>query len=237
MNRFIAQAGICSRRKADELIQAGRVVLNGNVVREMGVRVSESDVVEVSGQRIEPKGYEYILLNKPSDTITTNSDDRGRKIVLDLIEDEQIARRGVFPVGRLDRNTVGVLLITNDGELAHRLMHPSYNIEKLYIVRTKESVQPHELDQMRTGVQIEGDTYRVDKVEYISLPKQTELGISLHEGKNRHIRRILETLGHKTVYLERVRYAGLTASGVRRGKWRRLNPAEIRRLRRLVKLK
>lgn len=237
LNRYIAQAGVCSRRKADDLIREGRVRVNGEVMTELGAKVSDSDVVEVGGNRITPLQYEYVLLNKPSDVITTNNDERGRKIVIDLIDDEKIKNVGVFPVGRLDRNTVGVLLVTNDGELAHRLMHPSYNIEKLYIARTKDSVPPHELDKMMKGVTIEGEMYSVDKVEYVDPARHNELGIRLHEGKNRHIRRILEAMGHKTVYLERVRYAGLTAKGIRRGRWRRLEPVEIKRLRRLVKLK
>ena len=237
LNRYIAQAGVCSRRRADEMIQEGKVRINGEVVTQMGVRVGKDDVVEVGGKRITPLKHEYLILNKPSNTITTNKDERGRKIILDLIEDERIKNSGVFPVGRLDRNTVGVLLVTNDGELAHRLMHPRFNIEKLYLVRTQQPVQPHELELMMKGVLIEGETYKADMVKYIDTRQKTELGIRLHEGKNRHIRRMLESLGHKTVYLERVRYAGLSAEGIRRGKWRRLTPVEIKRLRRLVKLK
>ena len=237
LNRYIAQAGVSSRRKADVLIQEGRVKVNGEVVTELGTKVSGTDVVEVNGSRITPLKYEYLLLNKPSDVITTNSDERGRKIVLDLIEDEAIKNIGVFPVGRLDRNTVGALLITNDGELAHRLMHPSYNVEKLYIARTKESVSSQELAKMEEGIEIEGELYAVDKVEYIKTSGRNEIGVRLHEGKNRHIRRMLEALGKKVVFLERVRYAGLTTKGIRRGKWRRLEHNEIKRLRRLVKLK
>ena len=236
LNRYIALAGVCSRRKADTLIEEGLVKINGSVVKELGTKVSSGDVVEVNGSRITPLNYEYLLLNKPSDVITTNNDDRGRKIVLDLIEDETIKQVGVFPVGRLDRNTVGVLLVTNDGELAHRLMHPSYNIEKLYVAKTKTPVTQEELDKMAEGIKIEGETYKVDRVEYIDSSRRNELGIRLHEGKNRHIRRMLESLGHKTVHLERVRYAGLTTKGIRRGRWRRLEQVEIKRLRRLVKL-
>ena len=237
LNRYIAQAGICSRRKADVLIQEGRVKVNNKVVTELGTQVAGRDVVEVNGKRITPLKYEYLLVNKPSDVITTNSDERGRKIILDLIEDEELKKVGVFPVGRLDRNTVGILLVTNDGELAHRLMHPSYNIEKLYIARTKEAVSEEDLFKMKQGITIDGEVYKVDKVDYTDRASQSELGIRLHEGKNRHIRRMLEALGKKTVYLERVRYAGLTTRGVRRGRWRRLEQAEIMRLRRLVKLK
>ena len=237
LNKYIAQAGICARRKADELIKQGRVKVNEVVVTEMGIKVKPGDVVEVNGNRISPVTHDYILLHKPTNIITSNQDDRERRIVLDLIEDEKLKKKGLFPVGRLDRNTTGVLLITNDGELAHRLMHPSYQIQKLYIVRTKENVQPHELVRLQAGVEISGETYRMDEVAYMNLPKHNELGVSLHEGKNRHIRRMMEAIGHVVTRLERVRYAGLTTKDVRPGKWRRLDSVEIRRLRRLVKLR
>ncbi len=237
LNRYIAQAGICARRKADELISDGYVKVNGAVVTEMGVKVSSGDVVEVNGERITPLTYEYILLNKPTDVITTNQDEKDRTIVLDLIEDEDLKSKGLFPVGRLDRNTTGVLLVTNDGELAHRLMHPKYEIEKLYIVRTRRNVQPHELEKLKAGFEIEGEQYMMDEVAYVNLPSHDQLGISLHEGKNRHIRRMLEALGHKVLRLERVSYAGLTTTDVRAGKWRRLKPNEVRKLRRLVRLR
>ena len=237
LNKYIAQAGICARRKADELIKEGRVKVNEAVVTEMGVKVSPGDVVEVNGVRISPLTYDYILMHKPTNVITTNQDDRERRIVIDLIEDEKLKTKGLFPVGRLDRNTTGVLLITNDGELAHRLMHPSYEIEKLYIVRTQDNLQPHELEKLMAGMHIGGEEYRMDEVAFTNLPKKNELGVSLHEGKNRHIRKMMEALGHKVTRLERVRYAGLTTKDVRPGKWRRLDSVEIRRLRRLVKLK
>ncbi|MFK7846560.1 MAG: pseudouridine synthase [Rhodothermales bacterium] len=237
LNKYIAQAGICARRKADELIKDGRVKVNGVVVTEMGIKIAQGDAVEVNGNLISAVTHDYILMHKPTNIITSNQDDRERRIVLDLIEDEKLKKKGLFPVGRLDRNTTGVLLITNDGELAHRLMHPKYEIQKLYIVRTKENVQPHELEKLQIGVDINGETYRMDEVAYMNLPKHNELGVSLHEGKNRHIRRMMESLGHKVTRLERVRYAGLTTEDVRPGKWRRLDSVEIRRLRRLVKLR
>ena len=237
INRYIAQAGVCSRRKADELILAGRVKLNGETVKELGVRVTNKDVVEVGGSRITPQSFEYVLVNKPTDIITTNNDEKGRKILLDLVDNKKLKEKGLFPVGRLDRNTVGVILVTNDGELAHRLMHPSYEIEKLYKVRTKEQVKETDLEKMLEGVDVEGEIYKADKVEYLKPEKHNELGIRLHEGKNRHIRRMLEALNYTVSYLERVQYAGLTSMGIRRGHWRRLKPVEIKRLRRLVKLK
>lgn len=237
LNRYIALAGICARRKADELIADGRVKLNGEVVTQMGIRVSASDVVEVGGNRITPLDHEYILLNKPSNFITTNSDEKDRKIVLDLIEDPEIKKSGIFPVGRLDRNTVGLLLLTNDGELAHRLMHPRFQIDKLYHVTTESPVLPHQLAELKGGVEVDGESLNLDDVQYINLPRKNELGILLHEGKNRHIRRMLAAVGHDSINLERIKYAGLSTEGVRRGKWRRLTKIEIKRLRRLVKLK
>ena len=237
LNKYIAQAGVCARRKADELIKDGRVKVNGKVVVEMGVKVSTADVVEVNGNRITPLSYDYVLVNKPRDVITSNSDEKDRKIVLDLIDDDVLKERGLFPVGRLDRNTTGVLLLTNDGELAHRLMHPSYEIRKLYAVKTKNKVTPNDIEKLSKGVEIEGEMFLMDEVAYLSGADKKELGISLHEGKNRHIRRMLEAIGHEVARLERVRYAGLTTKDVRIGKWRRLDSVEVRRLRRLVKLR
>ena len=218
LNKYIAQAGVCARRKADELIKDGRVKVNGKVVVEMGVKVSTADVVEVNGNRITPLSYDYVLVNKPRDVITSNSDEKDRKIVLDLIDDDVLKERGLFPVGRLDRNTTGVLLLTNDGELAHRLMHPSYEIRKLYAVKTKNKVTPNDIEKLSKGVEIEGEMFLMDEVAYLSGADKKELGISLHEGKNRHIRRMLEAIGHEVARLERVRYAGLTTKDVRIGK-------------------
>ena len=237
LNKYIAQAGICARRKADELIKDGRVKVNGDVVVEMGIKVSDKDIVEVNGNRITPLSHDYILVNKPRDVITSNKDEKDRRIVLDLIDDASLKQRGLFPVGRLDRNTLGVLLLTNDGELAHRLMHPRYEVTKLYAVRTKLKVHPEDLERLQKGVEIDGELFVMDEVAYLSASDKRELGVSLHEGKNRHIRRMLEAIGHDVARLERVKYAGLTTKDVRPGKWRRLNQAEIRRLRRVVKLR
>lgn len=238
LNKYIAQAGVCSRRKADALIAEGRVKIDGEVVTELGTRVGEGATVEVGGRTISPQGHHYLLLNKPVHTITTTSDERGRPTVMDLLgglpkKDDL----GLFPVGRLDRDTVGVLLLTNDGELAHRLMHPRYEIEKLYVVRTKEAVKPHEIEQLREGVQLDDGPAKADRVAYAALPNHHEVGVQLHEGRNRQIRRMFEALGHEVVHLERVRYAGLTTEGLRRGRWRRLTPHEVGALRRRLKLR
>lgn len=237
LNRYIARAGVASRRKADELITAGRVRINGDVVTELGTRVQESDVVEVGGRTISPRGSEYILLNKPTDTISTKEDEKDRRTVMDLVNVPDEFKSSLFPVGRLDRDTVGVLLLTNDGELAHRLMHPSYEVSKIYRVRTRAPIKPHELDRLRQGVELEDGPAHADEVAYIALPDYHEIGIKLHEGRNRQVRRMLEVLGHEITQLERVNYAGLTSDGVRRGHWRRLTPQEVRRLRKSVKLR
>ena len=227
---------MASRRKADDLIAEGRVKVNGEVITDFSRRIKAGDKVEVGGRVISPQELSYILLNKPGDTITTKSDERGRQTVLDVLTIPEEEKSGLFPVGRLDRHTVGVLLLTNDGELAHRLMHPRYNVEKIYVARTKEPVKSHQLEQLKEGVQLEDGLARADRVSYVNPPDYHEIALLLHEGRNRQVRRMLEALGHEVVNLERVSYAGLTAEGVRRGRWRRLEPHEVKRLRQMVKL-
>ncbi len=210
--------------------------MNGEVITDFSRRIKAGDKVEVGGRVISPQELSYILLNKPGDTITTKSDERGRQTVLDVLTIPEEEKSGLFPVGRLDRHTVGVLLLTNDGELAHRLMHPRYNVEKIYVARTKEPVKSHQLEQLKEGVQLEDGLARADRVSYVNPPDYHEIALLLHEGRNRQVRRMLEALGHEVVNLERVSYAGLTAEGVRRGRWRRLEPHEVKRLRQMVKL-
>ncbi|MFQ5571055.1 MAG: pseudouridine synthase [Rhodothermales bacterium] len=237
MNKYIARAGVCSRRKADALIDQQRVKVNGEVITSYWQRVGPGDVVEVNGRLISPRKAEYILVNKPKNVITTTDDERGRRTVMDLVDDQDKEPMGLFPVGRLDRDTVGALLLTNDGELAHRLMHPRYEVNKLYVIRTKEAVKPHEIDQLRHGIQLEDGLAKADNVAFREGHSRREIGLQLHEGRNRQVRRMMEALGHEVVFLERINYAGLTTDGIRRGKWRRLASHEIRRLRKLVKLK
>lgn len=237
LNRYLAQAGVCSRRDADQLIREGRVRINGTPVTTLGTQVQPGDRVEVNGRQVSPRSFVYLLLNKPADTITTTADERGRKTVVDLVDLPPAEKEGLFPVGRLDRDTQGVLLLTNDGDLAHRLMHPSYEIDKLYCVRTRTAVKPDELARLREGVLLDDGLARADQVAYLHPQDHRTLGIRLHEGRNRQIRRMLEALGHVVERLERVNYAGLTTEGLRRGKWRRLLPHEVARLYRLVKLK
>lgn len=236
LNRYIARAGVCSRRKADELIEQGLVKVNDQTVTELGAKVFKGDKVEVNGRVISPGKFVYILLNKPSDTITTRSDEKGRKTVLDLIEMPEETKSTLFPVGRLDRNTEGVLLLTNDGDLAHRLMHPRYKVDKLYLVRTRDDITPNDLQDLKNGVVLEDGPAKVDRVDYVTPGVFNEIAVQLHEGRNRQVRRMIEHLGHEVIHLERLNYAGLTTKGVRRGKWRKLFPHEVRRLRALVKL-
>ncbi len=237
MNRYIALSGVCSRRKADVLIADGRVSVNGTSVTELGTWVQPGSKVEVNGKLISPRPFSYVILNKPAGVLTTTRDDRGRKTVLDLLPTSDDSLASVFPVGRLDRDTRGLLLLTNDGDLAHRLMHPSYEIEKVYLVQTREDVKPHEFDQLKEGITLEDGPAVADQITRIDPNDGTRIALQIHEGRNRQVRRMMQALGHTIVSLERIRYAGLTTEGIRRGKWRRLNPSEIERLYRLAKLK
>ena len=237
LNKYIARAGVCSRRKADDLIDQGLVKVNGAVIKEYWHQVEAEDLVEVNGKVVSPRSHVYVLLNKPQDTITTTSDERGRQTVMDLVEASMGEKEGVFPVGRLDRDTTGTLLLTNDGELAHRLMHPRYEITKRYIIRTRDSVKPHEIDQLRRGVLLDDGLAKADQIAYVDATNHHEVGVEIHEGRNRQIRRMFEAIGHRIVSLDRVSYAGLGTEGVRRGRWRQLLPHEVKRLRNLVNLK
>lgn len=236
LNKYIARSGVCSRRDADRLIADRKVSVNGSVVTEMGTKVRLKDTVEVNGRRIVPEHLTWILLNKPKDAITTTSDERGRKTVFDLIDENKVDVDGLFPVGRLDRNTTGVLLITNDGDLAHRLMHPSYEIAKLYVVTVDRAVEDADLERLRQGIDLEDGPASADQVAWPDPSNPNVIGLSIHEGRNRQVRRMMEALGYNVVSLERVRYAGLTTQGVRRGKWRRLDTDEVSALYRQVKL-
>ena len=234
LNRFLARAGVASRRAADGLIAEGRVTVNGETVTEMGVQVAPSDRVTVDGQPIGLAGLVYVLLNKPTDTITTVSDDRGRRTVLDVVAG--VPQDGLFPVGRLDRDTTGALLLTTDGDLAHRLMHPRYGAVKLYIVTTEGPVSPAEVASLTSGVELDDGRAAADHAErFADDPRRVAL--QLHEGRNRQVRRMIEAIGHSVVALDRIGYAGLTLDGLRRGRWRHLQPHEVNALRRSVKLK
>lgn len=235
LNRFIARSGHCSRRNADVLIFDGKVKVNGIVESNPGTKVSDKDEVEVNGTILQRVAHVYILLNKGRNTITTTDDDRGRQTVMDLLPDD-FADQGLFPVGRLDRNTEGVLVITNDGELAHRLMHPSYEIRKVYRVTTHKPVSAVDIERLKAGVELEDGIAKADRISEVDdEPRVT--AIQIHEGRNRQVRRMYESLGYEVKALERIIYAGLNVRGLRRGKWRLLETREIKRLKKLVGLK
>ena len=230
LNKYVAHSGVCSRRDAAELIRKGEVRVNDTVITEPGTKVSPRDSITIKGKKITPsKNLVYILLNKPKDYITTLDDPEGRKTVLDLIKRATDER--VYPVGRLDRNTSGVLLITNDGELAQTLSHPSNLIKKIYEVRLDKALTKADFDKLLQGIDLEDGFIQPDAVGYTDPKDKTIIGIEIHSGRNRIVRRVFEHLGYDVRNLDRVTYAGLTKKNVQRGKWRMLTEKEVRILR------
>jgi 23S rRNA pseudouridine2605 synthase len=234
LNKFLSSAGIASRRKADELIQFGSVTVNGQKVTTLGFRIDPSrDKICVSGKQVAHfDEHVYIVLNKPKDCITTTDDEKGRRTVLDLVQ----VKERVYPVGRLDRNTTGVLLLTNDGELAHRMMHPRYEVRKGYEVELDVSLSQDAVGRLRTGLLIDGERTAPAEVHILPESKRRRIGIIIHEGKNRQVRRMLEALGYKVLKLHRVTDGLVTAEGLARGEWRLLTKREIAALKRHVGL-
>ena len=229
LNKFISHAGVSGRREAAEIVKKGIVKVNGKIITEPGHKISTNDEVVVNGKKIFPsKNLVYILLNKPKDFITTTEDPQGRKTVLDLIRRATTER--VYPVGRLDRNTSGVLLFTNDGELSQKLTHPSNEIKKIYSVTLDKPLDKKDFDQIVKGVVLEDGAASVDKLAYADIKDKTQLGVEIHSGRNRIVRRIFEHLGYDVKNLDRVMFAGLTKKNVERGKWRFLNEKEVREL-------
>lgn len=234
LNKYIAHGGICSRRDAAQLIKDGLVKVNEKVITEPGYKVQDGDVVIANGKKVVPsKTLVYILLNKPKDYITTTEDPKKRKTVLDLIKGVTTER--VYPVGRLDRNTSGVLLITNDGELAQQLTHPSSEVKKVYAVTLDKPLAKADFDKILKGVILEDGPAYVDVLAYSDLKDKTQIGIEIHSGRNRIVRRIFESLGYKVKNLDRVMFAGLTKKNVPRGKFRFLTEREVRNLKYLGK--
>lgn len=230
LNKYIANAGICSRREADTFIQTGVVTVNGITITELGYKVKPEDVVKFGDKPIIGEKLVYILLNKPKDYITTSKDPQNRRTVYDLVSG---IRERVFPVGRLDRNTTGVLLLTNDGLLAEKLMHPRKNISKIYHVELRNKFSITDLERLRKGLELEDGFFKPDAVEYVEGMDKHHIGIEIHSGKNRIVRRLFETLEYDVVKLDRVVYAGLTKKGLTRGKWRFLKDAEVNMLKML----
>ncbi|MEJ7694915.1 pseudouridine synthase [Daejeonella sp.] len=234
LNRFIANAGICSRRKADELIAAGVVSVNGEPVTELGFKVDPAkDQIRYNGESLRREKNVYVLLNKPKDYITTTDDPQERKTVMSLVE--KASNERIYPVGRLDRNTTGLLLMTNDGDLADKLSHPKNNITKLYNVELNKSLSQGDMNKISFGIELEDGLIKPDQVSYVAGGSKKEVGIQIHSGKNRIVRRIFESLGYEVVKLDRVVYSNLTKKDLPRGRWRYLEDKEIIQLKHLIK--
>ena len=229
LNKFLANAGICSRREADEFITAGVVSVNGEVVTELGTKIKRTDEVKFHDEPVSIERKTYILLNKPKDCVTTSDDPQERKTVMDFVKGA--CKERIYPVGRLDRNTTGVLLLTNDGDLASKLTHPKYLKKKIYHVYCDKNVTKADLDQIAAGVTLDDGEIHADAVSYASETDKSQVGIEIHSGKNRIVRRIFESLGYKVIKLDRVYFAGLTKKGLRRGDWRYLTEQEVNMLR------
>lgn len=229
LNKFLANAGVCSRREADEFIQAGVVTVNGQVVTELGTKVLRTDEVKFHDAPVTPEKKVYVLLNKPKDYVTTSDDPQQRKTVMELVKGACPER--IYPVGRLDRNTTGVLLLTNDGDLASKLTHPKFLKKKIYHVYLDKNVTAHDMQQIAEGITLEDGDIKADDIQYADAVDKKQVGIEIHSGKNRIVRRIFESLGYKVTKLDRVQFAGLTKKNLRRGDWRYLTEEEVDRLR------
>lgn len=229
LNKFLANAGVCSRREADEFITAGVVSVNGQVITELGTKIKRGDEVKFHDQPVSIERKIYILLNKPKDTVTTSDDPQARRTVMDLVKGACPER--IYPVGRLDRNTTGVLLLTNDGDLASKLTHPKYLKKKIYHVHLDKNLSRGDMDKIVSGIELEDGEIRADAISYTDEAKKSDVGIEIHSGKNRIVRRIFESLGYKVLKLDRVYFAGLTKKGLRRGEWRFLTEQEVNFLR------
>ena len=229
LNKFLANAGVCSRREADEFIQAGVVTVNGEVVTELGTKILRTDEVKFHDAPVTLEKKVYVLLNKPKDYVTTSDDPQQRKTVMDLVKD--VCPERIYPVGRLDRNTTGVLLLTNDGDLASKLTHPKFLKKKVYHVHLDKNITAHDLQQIRDGITLEDGEIKADAVDYADEHDKAQVGIEIHSGKNRIVRRIFESLGYRVTKLDRVQFAGLTKKNLRRGDWRFLTEKEVDMLR------
>ena len=229
LNKYLANAGICSRREADEYIQAGVITVNGEVITELGTKVLRTDEVKFHDQPVSIEKKVYVLLNKPKDYVTTSDDPQQRKTVMDLVKNA--CRERIYPVGRLDRNTTGVLLLTNDGDMASKLTHPKFLKKKIYHVYLVKNVTAHDIQQIRDGIELEDGEIQADACEYADEKDKKQVGIEIHSGKNRIVRRIFESLGYRVTKLDRVQFAGLTKKNLRRGDWRYLTEEEVDRLR------
>ena len=225
LNKFMANAGICSRREADEFIQQGLVKVNGEVVTELGTKISHNDTIEYDGKVVTLESKCYILLNKPKDCVTTSDDPNGRLTVMDIVKGACEER--IYPVGRLDRNTTGVLLLTNDGDLASKLTHPKYVKKKIYHVWTDKDISEEDMQRIADGIELEDGPIHADAISYATETDRNQAGIEIHSGRNRIVRRIFESLGYHVTKLDRVYFAGLTKKNLPRGRWRYLTQEEV----------
>ncbi len=229
LNKYLANAGVCSRREADNYIQAGLISVNGQIVTELGTKVTHADDIRFNGERVNPERKVYVLLNKPKDCVTTVDDPQERKTVLDCLRG--IGKERIYPVGRLDRNTTGVLLLTNDGDLASKLTHPKFMKKKIYHVTCDKNVAMSDMDMLVNGIELEDGHVYADEVSYVNDADRSQIGIEIHSGKNRIVRRMMEHLGYRVNKLDRVLFAGLTKKNLKRGDWRYLTEKEVNMLR------
>ena len=229
LNKFLSNAGVCSRREADEFIQAGAVKVNGEVVTELGTKITRQDLVTYNDKPVQIESKVYIVLNKPKNCVTTSDDPQERLTVMDLVKNA--CKERIYPVGRLDRNTTGVLLLTNDGDLASKLTHPSFKKKKIYHVWLDKNVSVEDMEKIANGLDLEDGEIHADAISYASETDKSQVGIEIHSGRNRIVRRIFESLGYHVVKLDRVYFAGLTKKNLGRGKWRYLNEKEVNALR------
>ena len=225
LNRYLAMAGICSRREADTFIKSGVVAVNGKVVTEMGFKVGFRDTVKFNNESIVAEKKVYLILNKPKDYVTTTDDPHAKKTVMELVK--HACKERIYPVGRLDRNTTGLLFFTNDGDIARRLMHPSFNKKKIYQVNLDKALTRNDMIQISDGIELDDGMINADSISYVDEGDKKNIGIEIHSGRNRIIRRIFEHLGYRVQKLDRVYYAGLTKKNLPRGRWRFLNEKEI----------
>lgn len=227
LNKYIAQSGVCSRREADELIKSGKIRVNNKVITEMGFQIKQGDKVYYGKDLLSREKLVYVLLNKPKDFITTTDDPQERKTVMQLVS--KACKERIYPVGRLDRNTTGILLLTNDGELSKKLTHPSHEVSKIYQVELNKPIEGDHFEQIKEGIELEDGKVKVDDIAIID-PEGYALGVEIHSGKNRIVRRIFESFGYEVEKLDRVMFAGLTKKDLPRGKWRFLRDREIVKL-------
>ncbi|MCK9300174.1 MAG: rRNA pseudouridine synthase, partial [Bacteroidales bacterium] len=225
LNKFLSNAGICSRREADEFIQAGVVKVNGEVASELGVKIKLTDEVMFHDQPVNIERKVYVLLNKPKDCVTTSDDPQERLTVMDLVKNA--CRERIYPVGRLDRNTTGVLLLTNDGDLASKLSHPKYEKRKIYQATLDKDLTEEDMQKVAKGIVLDDEKIAVDEISFVSLDQKNVIGIEIHSGQNRVVRRIFEQVGYKVYKLDRVYFAGLTKKNLPRGRWRYLSDKEV----------